>query len=199
LALQIQCGVPFRHEVKSNTAGQLGAEALNPYASPADTATGAAQPALEHAQLATPSSRLGAHILDMLLLMLAALPGGGLGGLLGASFEFEQDGVNTSGAPALAMGFAGLTMCAFYCYQCYLIAGQGQSLGKRWSYIRIVLEDGSPPGFSRGVLLRSWLLGLMRVIPVVGPVISLVDTLMIFSEGHRCLHDRLAGTRVEKV
>jgi len=176
----------------------LGAEALNPYAAPVDVATGTDQPALQSSPLATPSSRLGAQIVDNMLLLLAALPGGGLGALLSASFHPGSDGAQESAAELFAMSFAALTALAFYGYQCYLVAGRGQSLGKRWGHIRIVLENGSPPGFWRGVVARSWLFGVLRVIPLVGPITSLLDALMIFGDGHRCLHDRLVGTRVEK-
>jgi uncharacterized RDD family membrane protein YckC len=91
-----------------------------------------------------------------------------------------------------------LTGLLFYIYQCQLIATTGQSLGKRWSDVRIVLENGEPPGFWRGVVLRSWALFPLRLIPGFGSILGVVDSLMVFSEGRRCLHDRIAGTRVLK-
>jgi hypothetical protein len=39
----------------------------------------------------------------------------------------------------------------------------------------------------------------MGAIPFVGNFVGLVDALMIFGEDHRCLHDRIAGTRVISV
>jgi uncharacterized RDD family membrane protein YckC len=185
--------------VKSNTAQQLAPEAVNPYAAPADTSSAAGQPALASTQLARPSSRLSAHFLDVLTYLLAAVPGGAAGGLLSFALHFpkEPDWVREN-APIFAFGLGALTSLIMYLYQCRLVATSGQSLGKRWKHIRIVLEDGMPPGFWRGVVLRSWVLTLFRFIPVVGNVISLVDALMIFGAGNRCLHDRLAGTRVIK-
>jgi uncharacterized RDD family membrane protein YckC len=185
--------------VEGNTAQPLAREAVNPYAAPADSSSAAAAPALAGAALATPSSRLSAHVLDWLTYLLAAVPGGVLGGLLSLALHFpnEPDWIRES-ASLFAFGLGALTSLIMYLYQCRLIATSGQSLGKRWKQIRIVLDDGTAPGFWRGVVLRSWVLMLFRFIPLLGNVISLVDILMIFGAGNRCLHDRLAGTRVIK-
>ena len=89
-----------------------------------------------------------------------------------------------------------LMVLAFMGYQWYLIATTGQTLAKRWLGIKIVRVDGTPLGFVNGVILRSWVLGLLGNIPIVGPLVSLVNPLMIFGEERRCLHDQIAGTRV---
>jgi len=198
-SLQVGRHVPIWQEVKGNTARQLAPEAINPYAAPAETSTPAGQPARPGTELATPSARLGAYILDVLTYLAAFVPGAVAGALLGLNFHFpNDDGSPRDGASMFAAGLGGLTCLAMYLYQCQLVATSGQSLGKRWSQIRIVLDNGEPPGFWRGVVLRSWLLALFRLIPVLGNVISLFDTLMIFGAGNRCLHDRVAGTRVIK-
>jgi uncharacterized RDD family membrane protein YckC len=181
--------------VKVNTAEQLGAEPLNPYTAPADTSTPVGQND-QGGELATPSSRLAAQIIDNLLFLAAAMPGGVVGAILGSSFQFGSDKDDSAIVMAGALGL--LTGLLFYIYQCQLIAGTGQSLGKRWSHVRIALEGGEPPGFWRGVVLRSWALFLLRIIPGLGYIVNLVDSLMVFSEGRRCLHDRIAGTRVLK-
>jgi len=182
--------------VKVNTAEKLGAEPVNPYAAPTDTTTPAEQND-QGGELATPSSRLGAQIIDNLLLGLAAAPGAIVGAILGTQFHYGSAGQDES-IGVMTLALAGLTGLLFYIYQCQLISATGQSLGKRWSHIHIVLENGEPPGFWRGVVLRSWALFLLRVIPGFGYVVGLVDSLMVFSEGRRCLHDRIAGTRVLK-
>jgi len=182
--------------VKVNTAEKLGAEPVNPYAAPTDTSTPVGQND-QGGELATPSSRLGAQIVDNLLLGLAAAPGAILGAILGSRFQYGSS-AQDAGMAVMAIALAGLTGLLFYIYQCQLIAATGQSLGKRWSHIHIALENGEPPGFWRGVVLRSWALFLLRVIPGVGYIVGLVDSLMVFSEGRRCLHDRIAGTRVLK-
>jgi uncharacterized RDD family membrane protein YckC len=88
--------------------------------------------------------------------------------------------------------------------QWVLIARTGQSLGKRWTRIKIVKMDNSPIDFVSGVLLRNWLLYLVPAIVGVfvsgaesaSGLISLADILCIFGAAHRCLHDYLAGTKV---
>jgi uncharacterized RDD family membrane protein YckC len=62
--------------------------------------------------------------------------------------------------------------------------------------IKIVKLDGSPVNFVSGVIMRNWIVGLMGGIPYVGSCIRLVDTLMIFGDERRCIHDRIAGTKV---
>jgi uncharacterized RDD family membrane protein YckC len=83
-------------------------------------------------------------------------------------------------------------------YQWTLIARTGQTIGKKWMRIRIVKVDGSSVGFGDGVALRDWVMRGVGFIPCVGGIISLVGILMIFSDGHRCLHDQIAGTKVIK-
>jgi uncharacterized RDD family membrane protein YckC len=83
-------------------------------------------------------------------------------------------------------------------YQWMLIARTGQSIGKKWLRIRIVKLDNSPVGFGDGVMLREWITRGISFIPCVGAIISLVGYLMIFGSERRCLHDRIAGTKVIK-
>ncbi|MEO8180664.1 MAG: RDD family protein [Deltaproteobacteria bacterium] len=195
IALQIRRRVPFRHEVKGNTARTLESEAVNPYAAPADTASAQGPSLSRGAQLATRSSRLGASLLDLVLYFGAAMPGVLVGTLLDSSLGVPKDDGTTQQGVGIVAG-AVLTCLVLHAYQCYLIATNGQSLAKRWLRIRIVRENGEAPGFLKGVVLRSWVLALLRVVPMVGHIVGLVDTLMIFGDDQRCLHDRIAGTRV---
>ncbi|MEY4545521.1 MAG: hypothetical protein RL685_1716 [Pseudomonadota bacterium] len=176
--------------MNGNAAQKLGGEPLNPYAAPAG------EPPLIVAkglggELATLSSRLWARMIDQFLLLLALAPAAVAGALLAA----REDDSNPS-ILLLTLAAGGLGAIGFYVYQCHLIASTGQSLGKRFSHVRIVLDQGEPPGFVRGVLFRSWVFLLLSLIPGVGSLIGLTDTLMIFGSERRCLHDRLAGTRV---
>jgi uncharacterized RDD family membrane protein YckC len=75
----------------------------------------------------------------------------------------------------------------------YLIARDGQSLGKRWVDIRIVDASGRPPGFWAGVVLRIW---AIAVVAQFIPPLPLMDVGFILVKGRRALHDHLAGTRV---
>ena len=82
--------------------------------------------------------------------------------------------------------------------QVAMLSRRGQSFGKRAMKIRIVRLDGSQPGFLHAVLLRMFVNALPTAIPVVGRLYTLVDLLFIFRPDRRCLHDRIAGTRVVK-
>jgi uncharacterized RDD family membrane protein YckC len=89
--------------------------------------------------------------------------------------------------------------------QWYWIATLGQSAGKRLMKTQIRKLDGSEVDFVSGVILRSWIVnfafGVVHVITcgLLGWVVSLVDSVMIFGHERRCLHDRIADTKVIKL
>ena len=84
--------------------------------------------------------------------------------------------------------------------QWLLIARTGRSIGKWAAGARIVrLEDDGPPGLLRGVLLRQWLPAMLGALGAVGAVLRLVDVLAVFGADRRCIHDRIAKTRVVRV
>jgi uncharacterized RDD family membrane protein YckC len=89
-----------------------------------------------------------------------------------------------------------MPVLAFAILQWVMIATRGQTLGKRWLHIKIVRESGAPVDFVTGVVLREWVLYLTNGIPSVGRFVGLIDALWIFAEGSRCLHDKVARTRV---
>jgi uncharacterized RDD family membrane protein YckC len=136
--------------------------------------------------LAERGTRLGAALVDGLLMVGAMLPGI----LLLVASDFEE-GTLVAGIALLALCAGGLAI-----YQMVLISTRGQSIAKRWLGIRIVRLDGSPCGFVHGVLLRQWAMAIIAQIPIVGGIASIVDPLMIFGEERRCLHDQIAGTKV---
>jgi uncharacterized RDD family membrane protein YckC len=82
--------------------------------------------------------------------------------------------------------------------QAYKIATTGQSLGKRLMKMKIVRPNGDSVGFSRGVLLRCWLVYLITVlVPFgLGFILYFVDAVFIVRADRRCFHDLIAGTRV---
>lgn len=170
---------------------------FNPYAPPtADIDQGLQLGNDGQYVLADRGTRLGAVLIDGLLTVAAALPAGAvlffMVGMNRGSFDRGDAELLVYGS----MGVMGLMVLAFMIYQWYLIATTGQSLAKKWLGIKIVRVDGSPVGFVNGVILRSWVTGALSNIPVLGPIVGLVDALMIFGEERRCLHDHIAGTRV---
>jgi uncharacterized RDD family membrane protein YckC len=138
--------------------------------------------------LAGRGTRLAAVMIDTAVMLGVALPGGLL---LGIGVGSESDALAIAGGCLLGLCILGLAI-----YQIYLISTTGQSLAKKWMGIRIIKVDGSPCGFVHGVLLRSWVMALIGNIPLVGPIASLVDPLLIFGDERRCLHDMIAGTKV---
>src|SRR3982751_3745744 len=81
----------------------------------------------------------------------------------------------------------------------YLIATRGQTVGKALLKIRIVRSDGSAASFPRIVGLRYLPTSIVAPIPLVGGLYALVDSLLIFRQSRRCLHDNIADTIVVTV
>jgi uncharacterized RDD family membrane protein YckC len=77
-----------------------------------------------------------------------------------------------------------------------LLARHGQTLGKRALGIAIVRSDGSACELWRILVLRIFAVRAIGVVPMVGPLFSLVDVLLIFGEERRCVHDYMADTVV---
>lgn len=155
--------------------------------------------------LADRGTRLVAAIIDGILVMCITLPiqlATGYLQMVAAQktppllLEFA---INLSGAAALLVLHG------------WMLTGRGQSIGKRMLGIQIVdhRDKGLLP-FTRVILTRAlWLLPLSLIsifLPfavkgILGFVIvgvSIVDSLLIFGEARRCLHDSLAGSIVVK-
>ena len=147
-------------------------------------------------QLATRGSRLAAALLDGLLTLPAlAVLGFGTMSTIMASRAGTAPAPG-GGMPAMAMGLAGLYFLALGIFQIYRLSTRGQTLGKGWMKIKIVKVDGSAPGFVGAFLLRVFVNAIPSAIPYIGGIYGLVDTLMIFRQDQRCIHDMIAGTRV---
>ncbi len=84
----------------------------------------------------------------------------------------------------------------FLLVQGYLLQTRGQTIGKILLKIRIVGMKSERPGMIKLYLLRYFPFSLIAQIPVVGGLLALINLLFIFGKEQRCLHDRLAGTRV---
>jgi uncharacterized RDD family membrane protein YckC len=62
--------------------------------------------------------------------------------------------------------------------------------------LRVVRLDGTPVDFVSGVVLREWVVFGIGSVPFIGMLFRLADSVMIFGEDRRCLHDQIAGTKV---
>jgi uncharacterized RDD family membrane protein YckC len=168
---------------------------INPYAPPSADSDVAGE-AVDGTELfrATRGQRFVAALLDGILYIPF------IGVAMFFLFNDLQSGTEKEMA-ALKMQAFVLPLAAL---QWYLIVRTGQTLGKRWTRLKILRTDGRPVDFVSGVLLRNWVLYLVPMIlsilvsgsEQVTSLVSLVDVLMIFGAAHRCLHDYIAGTMV---
>ena len=84
----------------------------------------------------------------------------------------------------------------FFVLHGLLLHRYGQTVGKRLMGLAIVTLHGQRPSFAHLILNRylpQWVAGF---VPVVGPLLSVVDVLFVFREDKRCVHDLIAGTKV---
>jgi uncharacterized RDD family membrane protein YckC len=144
---------------------------------------------------AQPLERFAARLVDQAALVGACLPS--LGWLAGARWLESR-------ASLYALLPSALLLVALVGWQWWTVSRDGTTVGKRLVGIRIVnFQDGRPPGFLAGVVVRGWvprgLVVLLGLVTSLGGALSLLDGALVFSAGGRTLHDRLAGTRVIKV
>ncbi len=159
-------------------------EGPNPYAPPVAEVRDA-PPAEEHV-LAGRGARLLAAIIDTIVLIavLAVL-----------SFLLPWPiFARTTTVPAALTALA-----AFLLIQGWPLVQRGQTIGKMVLGLRIVRPDGSAvsPGRMLGGRYGPGL--LLGLVPVINSIWGLVDSLLIFRESRRCLHDQIADTIVVKV
>jgi uncharacterized RDD family membrane protein YckC len=162
---------------------------VNPYAAPR------AEISVKRgtAELASLGQRLGAAVLDILVILPAAF----CFGFAGALADKNGDLTPVSGT---LMAVAGIYVLGLMIYNLVRLSTHGQTLGKQWMSIRIAsYEDDSNAGFVKAVLLRGFVNGLIGAVPLLGMFYSLTDIGFIFRDDHRCIHDLIAGTHVVKV
>ncbi|MES2935460.1 MAG: RDD family protein [Pseudomonadota bacterium] len=161
---------------------------INPYAATAQDLD-IAHP--DEQQLAGRGTRLAAKLLDSVPPLLIAIATAVLIQILGTDNQATM---------IIAGVLGGLGILAFMGYQLVLISRHGQTFGKRKKNIRVLrVQSGEICGLGRYFWLRAAVPTMMSIIPLVGPIFSLVDILMIFGTDRRCLHDLIADTKVVKV
>jgi uncharacterized RDD family membrane protein YckC len=164
---------------------------VNPFEPPrSEWATDSARPGPSGVELAGLGTRLAAALLDTVILLAMLMP---LQFAFGVYDGFPKVKLDHLDNALWALG--GFTL--WIALNGYLIAKQGQTLGKRIFGIQIVnVADTRPASFSKIVFLRALPIQIVAMIPFVGTVAAFVDPLMIFRKDRRCLHDHIAGTRV---
>ena len=140
--------------------------------------------------LASRWQRLGGYLLDLLMVGLILY----LVMRLTGTVEQLSRPAGLSIGQRLIWTAAGLVL--YVALNGYLLAKEGQTLGKQLVGTRIVDLAGEVPSFGKLIFLRYTLFFLLPLIPILGPMIGLLDGLWIFGREKRCVHDVLAGTRV---
>jgi uncharacterized RDD family membrane protein YckC len=78
----------------------------------------------------------------------------------------------------------------------WLVAANGQSIGKRLVGIKVVRTDGSRASLARIFLLRNVVSSLPNLLPYLGWIYLFADPLLIYQDSRRCIHDMIADTIV---
>ena len=143
--------------------------------------------------LASRWKRLGANLVDTLIMMLFIMP---LMYFLGF-FEGITAGVQPSFIASLGVGVFGILV--FIVLNGKLLVNYGQTIGKRALKIRIVDIDGNPPTVNDHLIKRYAVFFLPGQVPIVGQLFSIVNVFFIFGEQKRCIHDLVAKTKVVEV
>lgn len=165
--------------------------------------------------LAERGARLLAATIDELILLAISLPMAigsvpAVAALVAGATDLESLG--TMDVMRTMVGGPGTTttvlaLLAWCVITAWLVAANGQSIGKRIVGIKVVRTDGSRASFARILLLRNVVNGLPNLLPYVGLglpsllffvalLYQLIDPLLIYQDSRQCLHDRLADTMV---
>jgi uncharacterized RDD family membrane protein YckC len=152
-------------------------------------------------ELAGRGTRLGAVVLDAIIsallietpFFMALLVPWGPSGIRRLS-GLSVGEMLAAGSLALAALLAGLI--AWTWITVVLVRRNGQTIGKKMLGIKVTRADGSKASLGRIFWLRNVVNAVLTLIPFLGFIYLLVDTLMIFGESRQCIHDRIADTIV---
>lgn len=143
--------------------------------------------------LAGRGQRLGGALLDSLIGIVVAAPVM----LVAGVFKQMANGEAMTFGQQVFFFFFGLMV--FLAINGYLLAKRGQTVGKMVAGTRIVShETGQILSLGRVFCLRLLPLTIIGQIPFIGGLFGLADTLFIFRQDRRCIHDHIAGTTVIK-
>jgi len=142
-------------------------------------------------ELASRGSRLGASLLDTLIIVVVTMP---VLFLTGGFDDFTNPEAQPSFLYNLAITLLGLIVFLLINYQ--LLTNNGQTIGKKIVGIKIVDNQNNPVTWNRNLLKRYAVYFLPGQIPIIGQIFSLVNILFIFGKELKCIHDILADTKV---
>ena len=140
----------------------------------------------ETVELARPIRRLGARILDTIVIVV-----------VGLVLFIVSGGVDDSGMSTVASVLLGLVIGIGY--EVFQVAVWGQTIGKRMTGIKVInAAHGGVPGWGKAT--GRWAIpGLVALIPIVGPLLSLLCYVSLtWDRVYQGWHDKVAGTLVIK-
>ncbi len=165
----------------------------NPYAAPQGDLS--EQRAPDEAELAGRGRRLASAIIDaIIMLLLAVAP---IIMFFGGWTDYQA--AATTGSYMLTLGSTAFGFVVYLLVNGYFLAKDGQSIGKKLLGTKIVRTDGSKADFVRIVTRRLLPVQALNLIPMVGPLLSVVDALFIFRASKKCIHDDIADTVVIRI
>jgi uncharacterized RDD family membrane protein YckC len=154
-------------------------------------------------ELAERGSRLGAVFLDgiitgfwMIPAYVVAFAALAKAPPTGAAGRFALFGALAATGWLFYVGLIGVF--ATWIYTAVLVHRNGQTIGKKIIGIKVVRSDGSRASLGRIFWMRNVLNSIIAFIPLVGGLYGLADSLWIFGDKRRCLHDYIADTIVIK-
>jgi uncharacterized RDD family membrane protein YckC len=150
---------------------------------------------------ASRGSRLGASIIDSLIIFVPMIPAyvHAMPLIMRAGPAAQRNVFAVWGVIAGTGGwfyFGLLWMVIMLTINGILAYQNGQSIAKKWLGIKDVRTDGSRVSFARIFWLRNVLNTCFSFIPLAGGFYGLIDALFIFGSAKRCVHDYIADTIV---
>ena len=145
----------------------------------------------ETVQLAGPAARLGARVLDILILVASSI-------VLGLVFVGNAIVTGDSSGMSL-IGATLLLLMIGFGYEVIQIAVWGQTLGKRATGVRVVnAAHGGLPGWGKAIG-RWGVPSIISLIPFVGWILSILCYVSLtWDRVYQGWHDKAAGTLVIK-
>jgi uncharacterized RDD family membrane protein YckC len=140
------------------------------------------------APLASRWARLGASLIDTIILMCVLIPLMFLTG--GLNFDLSEE-------PSFVYNLmlSGLMIIAFILINGAFLIRDGQTIGKKALGIKITDMQGNV-ATKNHLIKRYAVYFLPGQVPIVGQFFSIVNVLFIFGKEKRCIHDLAGDTQV---
>lgn len=137
-------------------------------------------------------ARLGAAIIDAIVIMLIVIP---IQYFLGAFDNLDAEvGMFDNIGYNLLMGLLGVLI--YLIINGNLLLSQGQTVGKKLVGTQIVNDSTFQMANKGEIIKRYGTYFGCNLVPVIGGLLSLINILFIFGSTKQCLHDKVGGTVV---